>query len=108
MDAGWSGHRVRGVHGPADLSWDEVAGTISRVLGTEVSYQQVPGESVREAMTSMGLSTGVADSYVEMLEGLGSGRVRAAEARDDSTTTPTTLETFVSDTLYPAVESLAS
>jgi uncharacterized protein YbjT (DUF2867 family) len=76
MDAGWSGHRVRGVHGPADLSWDEVAG--------------------------------VADSYVEMLEGLGSGRVRAAEARDDSTTTPTTLETFVSDTLYPAVESLAS
>ena len=38
MDQEWTGHFVRELHGPADLSFDEVAGILSKVLGRKIVY----------------------------------------------------------------------
>ncbi len=103
LDPTWTGHRIRGVHGPGDFTWTEVAEVVSRVMGEEVTYVPVPGDAVRQALAAVEIPSSTAALYVEMLEGFGSGRIRSAEPRDQMTTTPTSLETFVSDTLFPAV-----
>ena len=40
-DQTWTGHYVRELHGPADLSFDEVAGILSEVAGPEDRLRQV-------------------------------------------------------------------
>jgi uncharacterized protein YbjT (DUF2867 family) len=94
LDQTWSGHRIVGVHGPADLSMNDVATIFGRVLGRQVTYAQVPVQAAIDAMKQHGMSDSVATGYGDMLEGLSHPGV-AAEPRTAETTTPTTLEEFV-------------
>ena len=108
LDLTWKGHRIRGVHGPADVDWNDVCAIIGKELGEPVQYMQVPGEAVHAALTGMGISEAIADLYVEMLEGFGTGRIQNAEPRTAQTTTPTTLQQFCRDTLVPGVKAAAA
>ncbi len=51
--------------GPASISFHDVASGLSKVLGKEVRYVDVPLEAAREAMISMGLSEWFADALGE-------------------------------------------
>ena len=61
--------------GPESISVHDVADTLSRVLGNEVKYVNVPPEGAKEAMLGMGLPAWVADGIIEtagaLSEGLG-------------------------------------
>jgi uncharacterized protein YbjT (DUF2867 family) len=93
--AGWSGHEVAAVHGPEDLSWSDVATTLSGVLGRAIRVEQVPEEEVRGALLSAGLSENAADGIVGM------SRAVSAEPRDERSTTPTTLAAWASEVIRP-------
>ena len=101
LDPGWSGHQVRGVHGPEDLSAQDQVELLSRVLGKPVRYQQLPPESLREAFLKRGASPSVADGYFEMFKGFAHLDYRPTERRTAETTTPTTFESFVREVLAP-------
>ena len=59
--------------GPASISFHDVAGGLSRALGKEVSYVDVPPEAAREAMVGMGMAEWIADGFVELFEGFSQG-----------------------------------
>jgi uncharacterized protein YbjT (DUF2867 family) len=87
----WKGRMIQGLHGPADLSYDEVAATISEVLQKPVKHVQVAPEQSVEAMIGMGASRNVATVYVEMMVNAGRGMWKPAEPRTAATTTRTSL-----------------
>lgn len=41
LNQGWQGHRIQAVHGPKDLSWDDVASILTEQLGHEVRVERV-------------------------------------------------------------------
>ncbi len=106
-DGTWTGQRILGLHGPADLSYEQTAQILGEALGRPLRFVQVTGEQAKQAMLGGGLPAYVADSYVEMYDAMGSGVFQQAEPRNPETTTPTTLRQFAIDTLKPAVEAVA-
>jgi uncharacterized protein YbjT (DUF2867 family) len=102
LDRTWSGQRVIGVLGPADVSMTEAATIIGRAIGRQVTYVQVPVEAAVDAMRKMGLSEGVAKGYGEMLRGVSTPGI-GAEPRTAETPTPTALEEFARTVIRPAV-----
>jgi uncharacterized protein YbjT (DUF2867 family) len=101
LDHTWTGRTVQGLHGPADLSFDEAAAAIGRGLGRPVVHVRVPEEQARQAMRSGGLSEHVTEMILELDRAIESGLLRPAEPRTADTKTPTTLEQFSRVVLKP-------
>jgi uncharacterized protein YbjT (DUF2867 family) len=59
--------------GPASISFHDVAAGLSKALGKEVNYMDVPLEAGREAMLGMGLPQWTADAYVEYFKAYSEG-----------------------------------
>ena len=57
--------------GPGSISFHDVAAGLSKALGKEVKYVDVPLEAGRDAMTSMGLPDWVADAFGEYFKAFG-------------------------------------
>jgi uncharacterized protein YbjT (DUF2867 family) len=102
-DEHWSGHTTRELHGPADLCFDEVADVISQAVGHEVSYIPCDSDTSRQMMRLGGMSDNAIDLVLEMYDAVETGRLRPVEPRSDETTTPTTIEEFVRETLMPMI-----
>ncbi|MCG8422356.1 MAG: NmrA family NAD(P)-binding protein [Proteobacteria bacterium] len=104
---GFSGHRILGVHGPADLSNREASQIISEALGRPMRYVAVPVERARSLFIEHGRPDFVADLLAEMYQALSDGRMDPAEPRTPETTTNTTLAEFACTVLAPALERAA-
>jgi uncharacterized protein YbjT (DUF2867 family) len=104
----WRGHRFVGVHGPKDLTQQQVVAELSRALGREIKYQQVPVDAARQAMLGFGMPEFAANATSEMLQGFIDGRMSAAEPRTPETTTPTTLREFIETVIKPALKGAAA
>jgi uncharacterized protein YbjT (DUF2867 family) len=106
LDDSWTGQAEVPLLGPADLSWHDLATTISDVLGFPVKYQQVPHQAVIDEMTGLGVSDGMAQGMLDMTiakdNGLDDGVTRTPQHAID---TPTTFRQWCEDVLKPAVEA---
>ena len=67
LNPSWDGVAEVPLHGPADLSFDEMAATLSEVTGREVRFQEMPMGDLAGMMRGMGTSDGMAHGYVDML-----------------------------------------
>ena len=69
------GHQGKtyGLTGPASISYHDMAAELSKALGKEVKYVDVPLEAAREAMIGMGLSEWHADAFNEYNKALSEG-----------------------------------
>lgn len=103
----WSGRRVQAVHGPADLSWSEVAEILTRELGREVSVERIADDDMRQGLLSAGMPPAMADAVLGMSTGLRGDFVPEQE-RSVETTTPTRLRSWVREELAGALYELAS
>jgi uncharacterized protein YbjT (DUF2867 family) len=59
--------------GPASISYHDVAAALSKVLGKEVDYVDVPLDAAKESMMEMGFSEWVADGFIEYAKALREG-----------------------------------
>lgn len=59
--------------GPEPISFDEVASTLSHVLGKDVQYVSVPMQAARESMLSMGMSEWLTEAFCEYYENHSNG-----------------------------------
>jgi uncharacterized protein YbjT (DUF2867 family) len=107
LDDASHGHRVRGVHGAADVSPAEAVQAFSAALGRTVRYVQVPDAAMREGLIAAGASAHVADEYPRLMHGLGTLDY-VAEPRTAETTTPTTVAEWARQVLAPAVAGVAA
>ncbi|MFI6025085.1 NmrA family NAD(P)-binding protein [Amycolatopsis magusensis] len=90
LASNWQGTQVQAVHGPADLTFAQVAGILGDVLGHEVKPEHVPDDEFRSMLRSAGLPEAQVDGIAGMSAGLSDGFV-AEDERSVVTTTPTTL-----------------
>ena len=101
-DRSWTGQAGTGVHGPADLSFNEMAGVMSKVLGRPIRFQEVPEPAYKATLVEHGQSEAFAQGLVDMFREIAEG-IHAADPRTPESTTPTTFEEWCADTLKPAI-----
>ena len=55
-DRSWQGQKDQPVLGPEDLSFNDIAATVSEVLGRKVRYQQVPFDAFKAQLLERGIA----------------------------------------------------
>lgn len=100
LNSAWSGHRIQAVHGPQDLSWQQVAEILSVQVGHPVRVEQISDEAMREQYLTAGMPPAMADAVLGMSTGLRDD-FEPQQPRSLATTTPTTLTSWIHDELLP-------
>jgi uncharacterized protein YbjT (DUF2867 family) len=91
----FEGNSVRELHGPRDLTLENLTRVLGRAIGKEdLQYIQFPYDQVEKAMVEMGATEDVARLYSEMSRGFNEGNVKPTQERSSESTTPTTIEDF--------------
>lgn len=99
----FSGSSVQELHGQRDVSMKEAASVVGRAIGKpDLGYMQVPFPMLEPALVQMGLPKSTAALLVEMWKGANAGLIVPQEQRSAKNTTPTTLESFVTEVFAPA------
>jgi uncharacterized protein YbjT (DUF2867 family) len=101
-DRTWTGQGGLAVHGPADLSCNDMARIMTDVLRKPVRFQSVPGADYKASLMQHGSSEAFAQSLVDMFAEVGRG-IYGAEPRTPETTTPTSFKEWCETTLKPAI-----
>lgn len=101
LSTGWHGRHTLGVHGPADLSFGDVAKVLSAALGTEIRAVQHPEDAVAGELRGFGLT----EAQIEAVLGMSRGMLDLVpeNPREMITTTPTTLGSWAWAELRPLV-----
>lgn len=102
-DRSWSGSGEVPLLGPEDISFDDMAQTMSEVLGRPVRFQQIPGQALKDRLVGAGMSEAMAQGMVDMALAKDAGLDNAA-ARTPSSSTPTTFRQWCTESLVPAVQ----
>lgn len=102
MQRDWSGQQGIAVQGVEDLSMDQSAEIFSDVLGKPVQFQQVSPDVYYESMLKYGASPAFAQSLVNLFAEVADGLYQA-EPRMAETTTPTTLQQWITKVMIPAL-----
>ena len=99
----WHGVEEVPLHGPADLTFEEMAAILSGVLGRRVAFHEMPMAQFGAFMRSTGASEGMAAAYVEMMTAKNAGMdtTDRPERRD---LTPTTFREWCEAELKPMIE----
>ncbi|WP_369138353.1 NmrA family NAD(P)-binding protein [Modestobacter versicolor] len=100
LSAGWSGRRVLAVHGPADLSFSQVASVVGEVTGRAVAARQIGDDDLRAVLRAAGMSEPQVEGFVLMSSGIRDD-FTAEDPRSLLTTTPTTLRSWAVEHLRP-------
>ena len=99
------GQSIGEIQGQRDLSSAEAVAILGRAIGMpDLRYRQ---SSVAEFATSLrtaGVSENVTGLMAEVVAGINSGHLRTSQPRSADTTTRTSFEQFVADTLAPAYQ----
>lgn len=91
------------LHGQRDIAMQEAASIVGNAIGKpNLAYLHVPSVTLGQAIVEMGLPKKTAELLIEMWEGANAGLIVPQEARSAKNTTPTTLESFVSEVFAPA------
>ncbi len=108
LDGTFSGHSVRYLLGPRDLTMSEATRILGEAIGKPgLKYIQFPEEEARKAMEGAGMSDSVIAAFLEMQRGFNSGLIRPTRERSPENTTPTSLEDFAKTTFSMAFRATA-
>jgi uncharacterized protein YbjT (DUF2867 family) len=100
---------TRELQGHRDLTNAEAAKIVGAAIGKpDLAYTLVPAAQLKPVLMQMGMSSNMADLLLEMAAAQNSGHMKMLESRSPATTTPTTLETFVSEVFLPSYRGRAS
>ena len=107
LDETWTGREEIPLLGPEDLSYDDMAATISDVLGTPVRYRQIPAGALEERLAGRGMSAAMIQGMLDMMEAKENGLDDAiARTPQHAIDTPTSFRQWCEDVLKPAVQAL--
>lgn len=104
LDPSWNGQGSVPILGPEDLSFNDMAQTMSEVLGKPVRFQQIPMEAHKARLIERGMSEAMAQGAVDMMAAKNAG-LDNAEPRTPLSTTPTSFRQWCEEVLKPAALS---
>jgi uncharacterized protein YbjT (DUF2867 family) len=102
LDDSWSGASEVPLLGPEDLSFNDMAGIISEVLGKQVRFRQITFEAYKERFVGFGMSDAMAQGMTDMAWAKNEGLDNAVR-RTPENSTPTSFRQWCEDVLKPAV-----
>jgi uncharacterized protein YbjT (DUF2867 family) len=102
IDRSWSGVASVPILGPEDLSQQDMARTISEVLGTPVRYQRQSLEDLGSTLAGYGMGAAFVDGMVEMMQAKDNGLDDGVQRTPD-TSSPTTFRQWCEEVLKPTV-----
>jgi uncharacterized protein YbjT (DUF2867 family) len=105
LDHSWSGVGSVPVLGPEDLSYNDMATIMSKVLGKPIRFQQGSTESLKARLTGFGMSEAMAQGHVDMWIAYAEG-LDTAETRTRESATPTSFRQWCEEELKPRLQSL--
>ena len=81
----------------------EAASIVGNAIGKpNLAYVHVPSTALGQVIVEMGLPKKTAELLIEMWDGANAGLIVPQEVRSAKNTTPTTLESFVTEVFAPA------
>ena len=105
LDLSWTGTDIATLLGPRHYTYADAAAILADGLGRDVRMQQVPSEAIVQQYTGMGATAEWAQGFVDLFTNIGLPGY-ADTPRSAASTTPTTLETYVADTLRPMLDAM--
>jgi uncharacterized protein YbjT (DUF2867 family) len=102
LDHSWTGRGHVAVLGPEDLSFNDMAQIMSRVLGKPIRYQQIPFEALKTRLKDNGMSEAMAQGVVDMMVAKNEG-LDNAEPRTAQSSSPTSFRQWCEEILKPLV-----
>jgi uncharacterized protein YbjT (DUF2867 family) len=102
LDGSWSGVGEVPLLGPEDLSFNDMAETISEVLDQEVRFQQTTFEAYKDRFVGFGMSDAMAQGMTDMAWAKNEGLDNAVK-RTPENSTPTSFREWCEEVLKPAV-----
>lgn len=99
-DKAWSGAGGVAVQGATDISYNEIADTLSNILQKQVRFQNVPKELYIQTLVSIGSTKVFATGLVNMYDAIQQDLFKA-ESRTAETTTPTTFASWANEVFLP-------
>ncbi|CAH2598637.1 NAD(P)H-binding protein [Rhodovastum atsumiense] len=102
LDDGWSGQGDVAILGPEDISFNEMAGIMSEVLGRPIRFQQIGFDAYKARFLQSGLSGAMAQGMADMARAKDLG-IDLTVPRTPENSTPTRFRQWCEDTLRPAV-----
>jgi len=103
LNISWTGHVVRELHGPRELSFDEAAAALSEGLHREVRHVKVSPEQARQTMTETGMSDNAIDLMLELYDAIETRRLTYVQPITAETRTSTELVDFAREVLLPVI-----
>lgn len=100
--ADWTGRQVQAVHGPADLTWTEVAAVLSTATGVPIEAQRITDDEECAALRDAGMGEVAVEGIVGMGVGTRDG-FTPEQPRSPLTTTPSSLAGWAITHLRPAL-----
>ncbi|MGX7760229.1 NmrA family NAD(P)-binding protein [Streptomyces angustmyceticus] len=107
LSPAWSGRCVQAVHGPADLTWRQVATILGAATGRHISVEQITDDAMRTQLRRAGMADGAIEAVLGMSTGLRENFV-PEQRRTVRTTTPTTLAGWAYDHLRHQIVDASS
>jgi uncharacterized protein YbjT (DUF2867 family) len=105
----FSGSSIQELHGERDISMKEAASVVGEAIGKpKLNYTQVPFMMLEPALMQMGLPKRTAALLIEMWKGANAGLIVPLEPRTAANSTPTTLESFVTQVFVLAYHGNAA
>jgi uncharacterized protein YbjT (DUF2867 family) len=102
LDRTWTGQDSVESLGGEDLSYEDIAGILTDVLGTPVRYRLGDRAALEQFLVGRGFSGAMARSMMDM-DLAGERGINNATPRTAENTTPTTFREFAEETVKPAV-----
>jgi uncharacterized protein YbjT (DUF2867 family) len=98
----FSGSSTQELLGQRDITMKEAASIVGNAIGKpDLGYMQVPFMMLEPALVQMGLPKSTATLMIEMWKAGNAGLLAPQEQRSAKNTTPTTLESFVTEIFAP-------
>lgn len=105
----FTGSSAQELHGQRDVTMKEVASIVGNAIGKpKLGYMQVPFMMLEPALVQTGLPRSTVALMIEMWKSMNSGALKLHEPRNAKNTTPTSIETFVTEVFAPAYSSMAA
>ena len=102
LDDSWSGFDEVPLLGPEDLSFNDMAETMSAVLDRQVRFQRTTFEAYKNRFLSFGMSDAMAQGQTDMAWAKNEG-IDNAVRRTPANSTPTSFRQWSAEVLEPAV-----
>lgn len=104
LDRAWTGQDTVEAMGPDDLSLNDIAETLSAVLGRPIRFQPGDREADKNALIGYGFSDAVAQAMIDMDIAKERG-IDLVASRTAENATPTTFREFAEDVITPALSA---